>query len=339
MQAAGFHIASYVFAGQRPASPASWRHSSTLDIARPKTGSACWKTESKTCRTASGRCAKQKSARAACWRHKATLSSRRDSSGRITYANDAFCKLAGKPREVLIGSATELPVRDRGVVTVQADGTRMHDEKVESDHGVRWISWREVSVRSDSGTEVQGVGRDVTSRVEAEQALTLARDAAENANRAKSRFLATVSHEIRTPLNGLLGMTDLLLHTRLSPEQATYVKAAKMSGQTLLALIEEILDISKIEAGKMTLEPRPFALAALVEEAVELLAPRAHAEGHRHRELCRRTPARAHRRRSRSVAAGADEYRRGNAVKFTDSGGVAVIAEPDDGGHAVPSRA
>jgi len=86
-----------------------------------------------------------------------------------------------------------MPVRDRGVVTVQADGTRMHDEKVESDHGVRWISWREVSVRSDSGTEVQGVGRDVTSRVEAEQALTLARNQAEAASRTKSRFLATVS--------------------------------------------------------------------------------------------------------------------------------------------------
>ena len=199
---------------------------------------------------------------------------------------------------------------EQGAVSVLADGTRTHDQKIAGGESARWIAWREGAVRSDAGTEVQGVGRDVTDRVEAERALGLARDQAEAANRAKSRFLATVSHEIRTPLNGMLGMADLLLDTPLTPEQATYAKAAKTSGETLLSLIEEILDFSKIEAGKLDLEARPFALAALIEETVELLAPRAQAKGIEIAQLRRRAPAAAGRRRRRTPAPGAAQSRR-----------------------------
>ena len=125
---------------------------------------------------------------------------------------------------------------------------------------------------------MQSVGRDVTDRVEAEHALADARDQAEAANRAKSRFLAMVSHEIRTPLNGILGMAGPAARHPLTPEQTTYAKAVKTSGDTLLSLIEEILDFSKIEAGRLDLDARPFDLPALVEETVELLAPRAQAK-------------------------------------------------------------
>ena len=187
--------------------------------------------------------------------------------------------------------------------TVLADGTRVHDQKIAWGPSARWIAWREVPVRAETGNEVQSVGRDVTDRVEAEHALSLARDQAETANRAKSRFLAMVSHEIRTPLNGILGMADLLLDTPLSPEQLTYAKAAKTSGDTLLSLIEEILDFSKIEAGKLDLEAQPFALTALIEETAELLAPRAQGQGHRNRVLRRRTPARAGRGRCHAACA------------------------------------
>ena len=254
---------------------------------------------------------------------------RRDAAGRVTYANDAFCALAGRSREQLIGEVFALPVLVHGETIVLVDGTRMHDQKIAWGPSARWIAWREVAVRGESGSEIQGVGRDVTDRVEAEQALSLARDQAETANRAKSRFLATVSHEIRTPLNGMLGMADLLLDTPLSPEQVTYAKAAKTSGETLLSLIEEILDFSKIEAGKLDLEVRPFALTALVEEAAELLAPRAQAKGI---EIASFVDERL----PEQVVGDAARLRQvllnlaGNALKFTERGGVAVIVEPGE---------
>jgi CheY-like chemotaxis protein/nitrogen-specific signal transduction histidine kinase len=175
-----------------------------------------------------------------------------------------------------------------------------------------------------------GIGR----MKETERALAEARDVAEAASHARSRFLATVSHEIRTPLNGILGMAELLRDTPLTPEQRSYVEATRTSGEALLSLIEDVLDFSKVEAGKLKLAVQPFALDTLVESVIELLGPRAQAKSlDIATDIDERLPAR--------VTGDAARLRQvllnlaGNAIKFTESGGVAILAEHGHGDEIV----
>ncbi|MFC6654481.1 histidine kinase dimerization/phospho-acceptor domain-containing protein [Roseibium salinum] len=207
---------------------------------------------------------------------------RRDQDGIITYVNSAAADVFGADHPLQPGSAMELPlieVEGLGCLRTEsfdddAQAMDFQDLHIETAQGPRWFSRIDIPVR-DTVTDrqlVQSVLRDVTERRLIEEELLAARHAAESSNEAKSRFLATVSHEIRTPLNGVLGMAALLRDTRLTKEQSAYIEALETSGETLLLLIDEVLDFSKVEAGKLDIRATPVRVGALAENVVELLA-------------------------------------------------------------------
>ena len=180
--------------------------------------------------------------------------------------------------------------------------------------------------RTNQPTGMATICRDLTERKAIESEMQAARDAAEAGNRAKSRFLANMSHEIRTPMNGILGMTRLLLNTGLTPEQRHYAEVVVGSGKSLLAIVNDILDLSKIEAGKLVLEKLDFNLSQIVEDATQALAFEARRKG---LEFSSTIDGAA----PRFVFGDPGRIRQvignlaGNAVKFTAQGSVRIRVE------------
>ena len=261
------------------------------------------------------------------------LISRRDEAGRLIFINRAFVRAFGLVPEQVLGTNFRPDViasadPDTEPAT-QPPRRRTYIQQVATLNGPRWFAFDDYRGETAGVFELQTVGRDITDERRAEAQLQDARDQAEAASRAKSRFLAMMSHEIRTPMNGILGMTSLILDTELTPDQDTYARTIKQSAKTLLSLIDEILDFSKIEAGKITLEPQPMEIAEVVEGVAELLAPRAH-----ERKL--EIGWFADPRLPKTVIGDANRVRQilmnlvGNAVKFTEQGGVSITAMPAD---------
>ncbi len=183
---------------------------------------------------------------------------------------------------------------------------------------------REQSDRSKRGeAEVSALQQEISRHTRLEEELTRAKQAAESAVMAKGEFLATMSHEIRTPLNGIVPMLDLLLHSRMAPDQQELVKTASASAQQLLRIVDDILDYSKLEADRLDLETTTFNLREVAESVITLMERPAEAKGLRlqlHIDQGVRLPVRGDPVRLRQVLSNLIS----NAVKFTERGGVSL---------------
>lgn len=189
--------------------------------------------------------------------------------GILNFVNDAYVKFSGKEASELIGASIywDVPIEQHDIIKANFSKLRLdapsfttenHNE--DCNGNVRAFEWINHAYFDEEGnvTEIQSVGRDLTE-------IHLARNLAQSANKAKSDFLSTMSHEIRTPLNGVLGLAELLKDTDLDEDQQQTVDTILSSGQTLLFILNDVLDMSKIEAGALELEDEAFSLDDLFE--------------------------------------------------------------------------
>jgi PAS domain S-box-containing protein len=259
---------------------------------------------------------------------------RADRDGRCVYLNQRLCEITGLSAESALefGWFASIHPEDREhTMRLWRAGVEMEMELDDEtrvqlpDGNINWIHWRSRPLHGPDGHLMGFVGviEDITKRRAAEQRMQEAKRAAELANQAKTQFLANMSHEIRTPMNGILGMTDLALETPLSGEQKEYLGLVKSCAESLLEIIDGVLDFSKIETGKVELETIPFSLLDCAENALQPLAVRARQKGMELEwwirgdlpEWVEGDPTRL-----RQVLINL----LGNGVKFTDEGGVTL---------------
>ncbi len=261
-----------------------------------------------------------------------------DPAGLITYANAQFCSNSGYAHEELVGQSfgfleagTQSPdVRAAMWDTVREGRNWRGDIQNRAKDGrLYWVDTLIVPEPNPQGQVRRFVALqvDVTRNRDYEQGLARARDEALDLARLKSEFLANISHELRTPMNGVIGMAELLVESDLAEEPRNMAELIYQSGENLLTIINDILDLSKMEAGKMRLSEQPFDLAAMLHSTLELLVPRSETK---HLSLRCEIAPEAH----WNVIGDEGRLRQvvvnllGNALKFTDAGTITLRLLP-----------
>ena len=208
--------------------------------------------------------------------------------GRYEFVNQAFCEITGYSREELIGKSyarffdpatAQLLFDNYHRVYVTGEALKSFEYSLIRKDGTKRFVEESVSLRKEATGAIvgfMGIRRDCTARKIAAEEIAKAKEAAEAANMAKSEFLANMSHEIRTPMNGIIGMTELVLDTELTPYQIECLSLVRSSAESLLTILNDILDFSKIESRKLSLERVPFSLDEAIADTVKPLAVRAH---------------------------------------------------------------